>query len=382
MELILSSVRFHKSFHERGIPLNCKTGRTATQETCELSSSPTDCPVRLRLDRNEGTLPDVIRDELMMKACRDLNRYPDTVELTRLIARREGVDAGQILVTAGGDDALGRFCSAFLRTGDELILPSPTFEMIEFYGVLSGGNPVYVPWKSDGFPVQDIIRRVHTKTAAIAVVSPNNPTGQIIEPHELRQLADAAADATILVDLAYNEFADADLTPVALACPNALIVKTFSKAWGLAGLRVGFAIGQPELIQQMKAAGNPYPVSSMSIALISSLLQMPDDWLAESVGRVRNRRVRLAGWLNERGIRTIESQANFVLADFANAHRVWLSLAKLGIAVRRFEKPESVQSSLRITVPGNETDFQMLTDTLTSVLDEQFIGQGACRWNP
>jgi len=342
-----------------------KSGGTLS-EMGAYSTPQSGFPVRLRLDRNEGRLPPQLGEQFWDQAQSLLNRYPDTSDLGSLIARREGVGPDRILVTAGGDDALNRICQAFLTFDDEMILPVPTFEMLERYCRLAGGVPVCVPWTGDDYPLNEVVGNIGSRTKLVAVVSPNNPTGSVIAESQLTELAGKNADVTVVVDLAYTEFADIDLTAVALELPNVIVVKTFSKAWGMAGLRVGYAIARPEIIERLRGVGNPYSVSGISAAIVARQLEQPDDWVNEYVDRIRIERKQLTGWLGERGIVTRPSQANFVLASFADAQAVWVEFARQGIAVRRFERPDELQLSLRITLPGSEGEFALLVQALTN----------------
>ncbi len=323
-------------------------------------------PVQLRLDRNEGRLPPGLAREFWTQAESAMNRYPDTSELASLIALLEGVDADRVLVTAGGDDALNRICQAFLSVGDEMVLPVPTFEMLERYCLLAGGRPVCVPWSGDAFPLDAVAEKIGSRSRLVAVVSPNNPTGSVITEEQLLKLANQNPEVTFIVDLAYTEFAGVDLTPIALELPNAIVVKTFSKAWGMAGLRVGYAIAHPETIERLRAVGNPYSVTGLSAAIVCKQLSGQSDWMNRYVERIRVERERLTAWFRERAVTVRSSQANFVLASFGNAEAVWLDLARQGIAVRRFERPAELESSLRITLPGSEEDYEILEQSLAN----------------
>ncbi len=325
-------------------------------------------PVRLRLDRNEGRLPPELAAQFWQQSASLLNRYPDTSELAALVAMREGIDTTCVLITAGGDDALNRICQTYLSADDEMVLPVPTFEMLERYCLLAGGKPVFVPGNEDEFPTDDVLKRVTSRTKLMAIVSPNNPTGSVISETELRRIAAANPDVILIVDLAYTEFADVDLSSVATKLTNAIVIKTFSKAWGMAGLRVGCAIARPNIIERLGAVGNPYPVAGLSAAIVAQRLKLPADWIDEHVSRIRHERERLTLLLRERGIVVRSSQANFVLATFEDAHAVWLDLARQGIAVRRFERPQELHSSLRITLPGSVEEFQMLHQALVNCL--------------
>lgn len=320
--------------------------------------------VDLFLDANEGPGNPESLEKLARMSPGLARRYPSSASLERELAACLRVDPASVLVTAGGDDAIDRACRASLEPGRTIIIPVPTFEMIERYAALAGADVVRVPWAAqDGYPIRAVRETIDERTGMIALVSPNNPTGAIASPDDLGALVAAAPHALLLVDLAYTEFADEDLTRVALAQPNAVVIRTFSKAFGLAGLRVGYAIGPAPLIQAMRAMGSPFPVSAPSLAAATSALREASTTLPRVVDRVRRERDELSRTLRDFGVAVSPSQANFVLAEFDDAARagwVWSALAGLGIAVRRFAPGKGLDECLRITCPGDATAFDRL----------------------
>ena len=313
----------------------------------------------LRLDGNEGAGPEAIR------------RYPDPRPLEERLAKRLGVDPLQVLVTAGGDEALDRICRAYLAPDRELIQPAPTFEMIARYAKLAGARVVSVPWPQGEYPTDEVITRISPRTRVVCVVSPNNPTGAAARPGDLERLSAAAPQALLLVDLAYTEFADSDLTDTALSLPNAVVVRSFSKAWGMAGLRVGFAAGPAEIIACLRAAGGPYAVSRPSLALVTERLESGQADMDRFVETVRKERDQLCGLLESLGAEPFSSQANFVLCRFKDAAWVHGSLAALGILVRAFPNKPGLDGCLRITCPGDQEAFERLCAALGTVLAPQ-----------
>jgi len=331
-------------------------------------------PIDLRLDGNEGVLPptgllDVLRDAGMEVA----RRYPDASPLTRAIAARLTVEAQRVVVTAGADDALDRACRSVIFPGRELIVPLPTFEMIPRYVAMTGGTLIGVPWTSGPLPVDAMLSRVTQRTGAIVVVTPNNPNGLVATADELRRLSDRAPHALLIVDMAYGEFADVDLTETVLSLPNAVMMRTMSKAWGLAGLRVGYAAGALQAITWMRAAGGPYAVSGPSLAIAEQWLATGEPAMRGFVDRVRSERASLTALLAELGATPAASQANFAFARFADparptAQQVYEALARRGIAVRWFANRPEIADCLRITCPGEDNAMQRLTTALREIM--------------
>jgi histidinol-phosphate aminotransferase len=330
-------------------------------------------PIDLFLDGNEGQPPPASLLAALSEAGPELlRRYPNARTLESELAEIYDVSPERVLVTAGADDALDRLCRTFLNPGRELILPVPTFEMIARYARLTGGTIREVDWAAGGYPTEGVLSEVNQATALIAMVSPNNPTGGAATVDDLRSVSTGAPRAAVVVDLAYGEFADEDLTPTALTLPNVVVTRTLSKAWGLAGLRVGFAIGPAELIEWLRRAGQPYAVSATSVFLARArLAERPD--ITPFVTQIKKERRAVRESLTELGVEALPSQANFIFAR--TPRRAWLrdGLAGLGIAVRVWPEHEQLDQALRITCPGDDADRQRLEHALGAVLAPEAI---------
>lgn len=327
----------------------------------------TACPTDLRLDGNEGrTPPERLLDRLVDAGTEVLRRYPERRTLEERLADRLRLDPAGVLVTAGADDSLDRICRAYLDTARNLVVAVPTFEMIPRYARLTGASVREAAWPRGSFPVDEILALTDENTGVIAVVSPNNPTGAVATAADLARLSAGAPGALLLVDLAYGEFADEDLMPAVLALPNAVGVRSLSKAWGLAGLRVGYVAGPVDIIAPLRAAGGPYAVSGPSLLMATEALAdgaAVDDY----AGRIRQERLGLEQDLADLGADPAPSQGNFVYTTGADP--VWLrdGLAGLGIAVRLFD-PAVVPGAVRITCPGDAEACGRLRRALRTVL--------------
>lgn len=327
--------------------------------------------VRLKLDSNEGARPalDLMVEVLRAGGPELLRRYPDATALEAALAHRCSVEAARVLVTAGADEAIDRCCRAFLTAGRTMLVPDPSFEMLDRYAALAGGELVPVPWTPGPFPTAEMIECLDERTALIAVVSPNNPTGEVATLDDVRRLAAAAPGALVLLDHAYVEYADEDLTASALALPNVVVTRTFSKAWGLAGCRVGFVLGSAGVIAALRAAGGPYPVAGPSVAFAALQLERGAPAMAAHVAQVRRERAELFALLAARGAAPRPSQANFVYVDLGpRAAFVHTALAAQGILVRDFPDRPGAATGLRITLPGDAEAFAHLTAALDLAL--------------
>jgi histidinol-phosphate aminotransferase len=328
----------------------------------------------LRLDGNEGAAPPAeLLEALRVEGTRLLQRYPDAGPLEALLARRIELEPERVLVTAGADDALERACRAVLAPGRSMVLPVPTFEMMGRYARATGAEVREVPWPDGPYPTQAVLQAVTPDTAAVVVCSPNNPTGAVATRDDLLALSRGAPHALLIVDLAYVEFADQDLTATVLALPNALAVRTLSKAWGLAGLRVGYALGPAEVISWLRSAGHPYAVSGPSLTLAAERLRGGEAQVAAFVASARHARGRLAACLAESGARPLDSQGNFVLARVADARFTWEALAALGVAVRAFPGVPGLEDALRVACPESEADLARALEALRVALRPQAL---------
>ena len=349
---------------ESPVPVPMMSGATA------YSAARHPAPVDLYLDGNEGAAP----PETLLAALNGMGsdllcRYPDAAPLERELAGRFGVDPARVVVTAGGDDGLERAVRAVVGPGRSLVLPVPSFEMLARFASLAGGDVIEVPWPAGAsYPTDAVIAAAGPTTGAVAVVSPNNPTGAIATADDVLRIARAMPHALILADLAYVEFADEDPTPLLLDQPNVAVFRTLSKAWGLAGLRVGYAIAPLQVAGWMRITGLPYPVARPSLALAGARLATGDQAVAGFVAQVRREREALTDLLARLGATPFPSQANFVLARFADAAWVRDGLAGMGIAVRAFPGTPGLHDCLRITCPGDAASFSRLTHAIESVL--------------
>ena len=336
----------------------------------------------LKLDGNEGNPPP--RKLLEDLAVADLSRlrdYPDARPLESEIAERLGVDPAHVVVTAGADDALDRVFRAYLRPGRRLILPVPAFEMMYRFAAVVGGEILPVPW-TDAFPTDEVITALDDSVSLVAMISPNNPTGRTATASDLERVAEAASKvdsgaafgAMVLLDHAYVEYSDQDLTSVAERLDNVVTVRTFSKAWGLAGCRVGYAVASPEVATVLRNVGNPFPVAGLSLAAVRAQTTTGEAALTEHVERIREGRAQLTERLARQGIEACPSQGNFVLADFgARSDFVFRGLAALGVRVRRFPHRPEIAEALRITVPDQAEDLNKLLEALKTCLAPQAL---------
>ncbi|HEY4003178.1 MAG TPA: TIGR01548 family HAD-type hydrolase [Candidatus Xenobia bacterium] len=326
-------------------------------------------PIELHLEGNEASLP----PPTLPLAPDHVRRYQTPAALEALLAEQLHLPAARVLVTAGGDDGLDRVFRALLQPDQTVVLTAPTFDMIERFARLARGRLVRVPWLTGAFPTTEFLAHVTADTGVMVVVTPNNPTGLAVPLEVLGRLSEAAPHATLLVDMAYSEFAAEDPTDLVTSLPNSVMIRTLSKAWGFAGLRVGYAVADVSRIAAMRIAGPPYPCAGPSLAMAAYRITYQRPEVDAFITQVTHERHALIALLKDLGAEPWASEANFVLARFPHADWVWRGLAGLGIAVRAFPTHPILSDTLRMTCPGEPAWFKRLTDGLQSVLRPQAI---------
>ncbi len=320
-------------------------------------------PGLLDLGLNEGAPPPAERlERLAARGPQLFAKYPDPAPLEAAYAAFLGTNPHHVLATTGGDDAIDRVIRAYAGPGQELVFPSPTFEVIPRCGRLAGATLAPVAYEWGASPLRPVLGAVTDQTAVVAVVSPNNPTGCAMSRGDWLELADALPEHVVLMaDLAYVEFADADPTPALLARPRVVMIRTLSKAWGMAGLRVGFAVGDPGRIAELRDHGGPFPVTGPAVAVATEQLDGGVDRMRRFAAAVRRRRRRLAQLLRQADGEPVPSQANFVLARFPDVRWIARGLGAQGVRVRLLD---GLPRHARVAVPPDDAGLDRLARAL------------------
>lgn len=275
---------------------------------------------------------------------------PGSGELVDALASTLGVRREEIVAGCGSDGVIDAFLRAVTSPGDTIAFAAPTFSMIPVFARLNGLVPVPVPLRADG--AADVDALLATRARVIYLCSPNNPTGTVTPSDEIRRLV-SRAPGVVLVDEAYAEFANThDWRPEAPAMERVLITRTFSKAWGLAGLRVGYGVGGCELVAAVARAQGPYTVNALAERCAITALRDDEPWMLRTAAEACASRDRLADALRGiDGVRVWESRGNFVFLEVgALAPALERTFRSHGIGVRVFERTESVDTALRIGV--------------------------------
>ena len=333
----------------------------------------------LRLDFNENTVgcsPRVL-ERLRQINLEDLARYPEREPVERAVGEFLGVAPEEILLTNGVDEAIHLVCETYLEPDDEALIVVPTFSMYKIYAAATGAKVIEIPAGDNfQFPTDQVLRRITPRTRLIAIANPNNPTGTLAPLDDLLQIARHAPDAAVLVDEAYAEFSGQTLLTIRRETPNLFVARTFSKAYGMAGLRIGVLLGNPEQIRFVRLVSSPYSVNSVALACLPDALA-DQEFIRQYVKEVREGRARLEDSLRTNGIPYWPSQANFVLARYGSSKFVQ-SMKQRGILVRDRSSDHGCEGCVRITVGPREHTDRLLV-ALQETLQELGLAQGVVR---
>jgi histidinol-phosphate aminotransferase len=295
------------------------------------------------------------------KAATHPSLYPDgdSIALRTAIGQRHGIDPARIIMGSGSGELLYVAASAYAGPGDEVLFPQHSFSLYDIVARRCGAAPVEAPAKDYGADVDALLAAITPRTRVVIIANPNNPTGTFLPRAEVARLhATLSPEVLLVLDLAYAEYvapeADDGAMALAAAHPNVLVTRTFSKAYGLAGDRVGWATGAAEVIEVLNRLRGAFNVSNTAQA--GALAALDDQAFVEH-SRLHNAevRARLASQLaalGNYGFRMVSSEANFVLVLFEgalSAEEAYHGLAEAGYIVRWFRGPE-LGHALRITV--------------------------------
>jgi histidinol-phosphate aminotransferase len=353
------------------IPAQTATASTSTeiQPRARVRSMPEYHPPlgqrdRLRLDFNENTLAcsPAVKAALENISAAALTRYPEREPVEAFVASHLGLAPEQVVLTNGVDEAIHVLCQAFLDAGDELLLPVPTYTMYEIYASSTDATLRKVQAAADfQLPFASLLAAINPKTRIIAIANPNSPTGSIATRDQILSLAQAAPGAIVLVDEAYFHFYGQSVIDLIDQVPNLVVARTFSKAYGLAGLRLGLLAGSESLLRWIRRVLSPYSVNSVALAALTAALK-DQSYLDWYVSQVRQARAEFLTGLSDLGLTWWPTEANFVLVNIGQAHREFVTaMREQGILVRDRSADPGCIGCVRITIGTPEQMRHALT---------------------
>lgn len=311
--------------------------RTSLGDVPTYSPGETSCAVDLRDNTNFWGTPPHALQALRSIDASALSLYPavSAGTLTSALATAIGVDAGQVAAGCGSDDLIDAVFRAIAEPGESLAHPAPSFSMVPIFARLNSLRPVAVPLLCDGSADADAL--LATGARIIYLCSPNNPTGTVTPAAVVRRIV-RESNAIVILDGAYAEFAPEceDLLAEAPSLERLLVLRTFSKAWGLAGLRVGYAVGGAELIRAVRKSVGPYKVNALADRAATAALQQDADWMRACAADAVAVRARVNQELRALGLSPLDSRGNFVSIPVPDARQLANRLASQGVAVRAF----------------------------------------------
>ena len=330
----------------------------------------------LRLDFNENTLAcsPKVRDVLAAISAGALTRYPEREPVEAIVAAHLGLAADHVALTNGVDEAIHVLFEAFLEAGDELLLPVPTYTMYEVYGSATDARAVTVQAADDlQFPFERLLAAITPQTKIIAIANPNSPSGSVATRAQLLQIAQRAPHTVVLVDEAYFHFYGETVIDLIGAVPNLVVARTFSKAYGLAGLRLGLLVGPVDIMRWVRRVLSPYSVNSLALACLPPALQDTAylDWY---VSEVLAARTEFEAALDAAKMRYWPSRANFILVEIGAQHAEFVRLMRAaGVLVRDRSSDPGCDGRVRITI-GTREQMKSATAALREALTALRLG--------
>ena len=326
----------------------------------------------LRLDFNENTTgcsPKVVQ-ALRKITAEEISAYPEYGKFTAKLAESLNIDENEILLTNGSDEAIKLAMDVFIEKGDEVVIPEPTFRLFEIYAQIAGAKIAKMNYNEDmSFPTDKILKKLDEKPKMLVLVNPNNPTGTGINGEDLLKIIVRAKNTIILLDEAYCEYSGKSAKEKIGQFPNLIILRTFSKAFGLAGLRIGYLISNPKIISAMKKAASPYSINAIAIKAAEAAIE--DEMFVEKyVNEIRVNREIVRKELGALNIDTFPSETNFIIAKFGKSSgTICKRLRAKGILVRDVGKYGLLEGCLRITI-GTMEQCKTFLEGLKAVLNE------------
>jgi histidinol-phosphate aminotransferase len=321
---------------------------------------------KLRLDFNENTVgcsPAVIEFLREHLTASQLSIYPEYVHAMRELAAFFGVGEDEFTLTNGTDEAIQVLANTFIDDGDEVVVLKPSYAMYKFYAEVAGAAVREVEYRAEtlAFPMEELLGAITPKTRAVLIANPNNPTGTAIDLEAIRAILHAAPHAAVLIDEAYFEFSETTALPWIRDYANLFVSRTFSKVYGMAGMRCGCLFSGAANVAWMKKAQSPYSVNSMA-ALAARAAIRDRAYVDAYVDEVLAARAMAYEGLHKLGIKTFPSEANFILfqAD-ERAIPIRDALRERGVLVR--DRSYEIAGCVRVTI-GTRAQMERFLEEL------------------
>jgi len=318
----------------------------------------------LRLDFNENTVgpsPRVL-EALKNMTDEDLAAYPEYSKFKKKLAAYLEVDVSNLVLTNATDEAISVVMQTYIDPGDEVIVPVPTFAMFRFYAQVAGAKITEVLYKNDlGFPAKKVLNKITKKTKLVILCNPNNPTGTSIDRKDIIKILEKGC--IVLIDEAYSQFSEETSIDLIEKYPNLIVIQTFSKAFGLGGLRLGYIVSNTEIIKDISRAASPYSVNTAAITCATAAL---DDkrYMEWYKNDVMDGKKYVYNAFKKLRIKTYPTNGNFFIAKFGSKNKEIVDgLRERGILIRDRSSYPLLSGCSRITI-GTKKQMQQLVDAI------------------
>tara|TARA_B100000963_G_scaffold155020_1_gene134896 strand:- start:1049 stop:2134 length:1086 start_codon:yes stop_codon:yes gene_type:complete len=333
---------------------------------------------KIKLSANESALgPSPKAKKEYIKVSKSFARYPDSdgTFLRKILSNKFKLDRNRIILGSGSDQIFELICKSFLKKGDEVIVPKYSFIIYRIYSKMSGAKVIYSRENNFRVSVKEIVKKVSKKTKIVFLANPNNPTGTYVKKKDLLFLRKKLrSNILLVVDDAYYEYVKQKDYLSALKIfknyKNVVMTRTFSKIYGLAGLRVGWGYGSKEIINALNKVKPPFNVSRPALFAASAAIK-DSMWLNKEIKHVNKWNKKMFNEFKRMKIDTNKSYSNFLLVNFdrvkINSSKVFKLLAKTGILVRKMDI-YGIKNSLRITI-GKSNENRKLISKMKKILN-------------
>jgi len=335
-------------------------------------------PHCLWLDKNENTDPELsaltvrVLSEIPASA---LSTYPECAPLYRKLAAHLGLGAECLLLTAGSDGAIRSVFETYINAGDVVVHTQPTFAMYAVYCRMFGAKPVTLEYEpSDhgpSLPVETVVNTItQVRPKIVCLPNPDSPTGTVFSPDHLRRIIEAAGEvrALILIDEAYNPYYDWTALSWIHEYGHLVIARTFSKAWGLAGLRIGYAVSCPEVTELLHKVRPMYEVNTLAVAFVERMLDHSDAIL-DSVRRLNAGRDAFLAEMDALGLRTVHAKGNFLYVAFGERASAVHGALQDSVLYRRDSNDPCLKGFTRFSATTVQL-FQPVIERIREVITE------------
>lgn len=327
----------------------------------------------IKLSANEslwGPSPLVV--EAIQNSLAKLKYYPDGAaqELKKALSKLWALPVENFCLGNGADELIQMLATAFLNPGDEVVIPTPTFSSYASSVIIVGGKVTFVPQKELSFKLEEIVQHLNAHVKMVFLCNPNNPTGTFFSHTELVQFLEIVpANTVVVLDEAYCHYATDPNFPRSYELlqkyPNLLVLRTFSKVYSLAALRVGYAVAASAIIRELEKTRQPYNVNTLAQIAVTTALQ-DEKYLQKVVQETVLEREWLTNELKQRGLTILPSQANFLLVKVNDASKVSEKLFQEGILVRNTTS-FGLSEWLRISI-GSHQYMEQFVASLDKIL--------------